>query len=194
MVPLTTEGATAGIGKERERPGTPRLREWMGLHGSELRRHLVRVLGSESDADDVLQDVWITAHRSPPDDGPGSNVRAWLYRVATNAALDRLARDRRRSSALERRRLQLVPETRPAPDDFLAKMDDEVRRRVREKVAALPRKQREAVWLRWAEGADYRAIARKLECSEDSARANVYQAMKRLRSELFEVWKQERAG
>lgn len=193
-MPLTTEGTAAGMERDRGSPAAPRLGEWMELHGAELRRHLVRMLGSEADADDVLQDVWITAHRRPPEDGPGSNVRAWLYRVATNAALDRLAVDRRRSCAVDRRRLHLVPDSRPAPDDFLGKLDDDVRRRVREKVAALPRKQRAAVWLRWAEGADYRAIARKLESSEESARANVYQGMKRLRRELFEVWKQERTG
>jgi RNA polymerase sigma-70 factor (ECF subfamily) len=54
------------------------------------------MLPSEADADDLLQEVWVRAMRKPPDPGPGSNVRAWLYRVATNVALDRLATDSRR--------------------------------------------------------------------------------------------------
>ena len=75
---------------------------WMTCFGPELKAHLGRMLATGEDAEDVLQQVWITAYRKPPDDGPGSNVRAWLYRVATNAALDALAKDRRRRRHMER--------------------------------------------------------------------------------------------
>ena len=59
---------------------------WIGRYGAELRVHLTRMLSSEADVEDLLQEVWVAAIRRPPDTGPGSNVRAWLYRVATNAA------------------------------------------------------------------------------------------------------------
>lgn len=180
-----SEAGTAGNGA----PADGRLGEWMERHEGELRRHLARMLGAEPDAEDVLQEVWLTAHRKPPDDGPGANVRAWLYRVATNAALDRLARERRRRNALGARRPEVLADPRPAPDAFLGGLDEAARHRVRAKVAELPRKQREAVWLRWAEGADYETIAGILECSPESARANVYQGLKKLREELFDVWK-----
>lgn len=170
-----------------------RLAEWMERHDGELRRHLSRMLGGVHDAEDVLQEVWVTAHRKPPDDGPGANVRAWLYRVATNAALDRLAKERRRRGALEGVRPALEGDVGPAPDAFLGGLDEATRARIRESVAGLPRKQREAVWLRWAEEAEYETIAQVLECSPESARANVYQGMKKLREELHEVWKQEEA-
>ena len=92
------------------------LGDWVDRHTDELRRHLTGMLGGEADADDVLQEVWITAYRNPPDAGPGSNVRAWLYRVATNRALDRLARDKRRGQALSGQRFRLLPEPEPEPD------------------------------------------------------------------------------
>lgn len=171
----------------------PPLSGWMESHGAELRRHLERMLGRADDAEDVLQEVWITAYRRPPDDGPGSNVRAWLYRVATNAALDRLAGSRRRWETLQGRGHVLEPEDRPAPDDGLDGLSEAARTRVREGVAGLPPKQRQAVWLRWVEGEDYDAIARKLESSPESARANVYQGLKKLRAELSQVWQQEAA-
>jgi DNA-directed RNA polymerase specialized sigma24 family protein len=41
------------------------------------------------------------------------------------------------------------------------------------------------------EGQEYATIAARLDCSQASARANVYNGLKRLRSELFEVWKKE---
>ncbi len=43
-------------------------------------------------------------------------------------------------------------------------------------------------------GADYAEIARALACSQESARANVYNGMKRLRGELFDLWKEESSG
>lgn len=198
----TTESGPAASGGKR-RAGTAAgsepspdsgLGAWIERHEEELRRHLVRMLGGEPDAEDVLQEVWLTAHRKPPDDGPGSNVRAWLYRVATNAALDRLAGERRRRHLLAARPPELIADARPAPDAFLGELDGAARERVRASVAALPRKQREAVWLRWAEGVDYETIARTLDSSPESARANVYQGMKKLREQLCDIWKKEKTG
>ena len=178
--------------------GAVRVREasvavWVEEHGAELRRHLERMLPGPDAADDVLQTVWITAHRKPPEAREGPALRAWLYRVATHAALDRLGSERRRRRALEGRALFVAPEARPAPDAALKGLGERARRRVREHVAALPPKQRQAVWMRWAEGRGYADIAARLGCSEESARGNVYQGMKRLRSELFGLW-QEEAG
>lgn len=192
------EGAAAavagpGVGGPDAAGAVP-VRRWEADHAGELRRHLERMLPGPGDADDVLQEVWVTAWRNPPDTGPGSNVRGWLYRVATNAALDRLARDRRRRSALEGRAHDVRPEPSPAPDHRLDGLGPEGRRRVRERVSRLPPKQRDAVWLRWIEGADYGRVARALECSRESARANVYQGLKKLREELFDLWEEEFPG
>lgn len=169
----------------------PTLVELVQRHEVALRRHLIGMLGQEDDADDVLQQVWITAHQRPPYSGPGSNTRAWLYRVATNAALDRLARSRRRRAALAGLGARLEPEAQPGPDAGADVLTTEARVRIRRQVARLPRKQREAVWLRWALGSDYSEIARRLDCSEDSARANVYNGMKRLRVELLDLYEEE---
>lgn len=183
MIPVSVEPEHAAA--------PPLVEEWMACYAAELRGHLARMLGSEDEAEDILQQVWITAVRRPPETGPGSNPRGWLYRVATNAALDRLSRDRRRKAALDGRGPRLVRDEDAAPDARALRLNERARARIREHVARLPRKQREAVWLRWVEGDDYPAIAAKLACSQESARANVYHAMKRLRRELFDLWKKE---
>jgi DNA-directed RNA polymerase specialized sigma24 family protein len=67
-------------------PLPSRLEEWIARHGAELCRHVGRMLGDADEAEDVLQQVWLAAAERPPQDGPASNPRAWLYRVATNAA------------------------------------------------------------------------------------------------------------
>ncbi len=165
------------------------LEAWMAAHGAELRAHLARFVDAD-DAEDLLQRVWLTAHRHPPEGGPGANVRAWLYRVATNAALDALARRKRRRTLLEEGAHRLVPDGQDAAAAPPG-VSEPVRLRVRAAVARLPRKQRGAVWLRWVDGLAYDEVAERLACTPDSARANVYQGMKRLRRELSELLSEE---
>jgi RNA polymerase sigma-70 factor (ECF subfamily) len=191
MTPVSAHAGETGRAGDAGIVAPDRLEGWIEGYGPELRRHLTRMLPSEADADDLLQEVWVRAMRKPPESGRGSNVRAWLYRVATNVALDRLATEGRRCCALVGRRLELSPEPSSAPDEVLGSLSPAARFRVREKVATLPPKQREGVWLRWVEGRDYEAIAARLDCSQASARANVYNGMKRLRVELLDVWNEE---
>jgi RNA polymerase sigma factor (sigma-70 family) len=66
-------------------------------HRDELRRHCVRLLGSRADGEDALQDTLLRAWRSRRTLA-SSCPRAWLYRIATRACLDALAR---RDSTLE---------------------------------------------------------------------------------------------
>ena len=186
-------GASTPTRSGAEPPGAPARAEplavWMTSYRPELLRHLAGMLESADDAEDVLQQVWIRAHECPPHTGDGSNVRAWLYRVATNAALDRMARDRRRRGILSCRWSPPTPEA-DAPA-VLQELSRRARDAVRKHTASLPPKQREAVWFRWVEECDYETIARRLDTSVDSARANVYQGLKRLRKELRDVWEQE---
>lgn len=168
-----------------------RIEGWMDAHHGELLGHLTGMLGDPDEAEDVLQEVWLTAHRSPPEHLPASGPRAWLYRVATRAALDRLARRRRRADLMDRHGSEVEPRRAPRPDEALDGPSEALRQRVRSHVAALPRKQREAVWLRWIEGRDYEVVAETIESTPAAARANVYQGLKKLRDELSGLWGEE---
>jgi len=172
------------------RPGVP-VGEWAELYEAELHRHVTRMLGSSEEALDVVQELWVTALRSPPDDGEGSNIRAWLYRVATRRALDVISGRRRRGALLEQRSPELEPTRPPAPDAVFGQLSEESAELVRRRVAELPCRQRDAVWMRWIEGKDYATIADRLGGTEQAARANVYQGLKRLRRELAGVWMEE---
>jgi RNA polymerase sigma-70 factor, ECF subfamily len=67
-------------------------------HRGELLVHCYRMLGSFDDAEDALQDTLLRAWRYRESLKEGAPLRPWLYRVATNACLDAITRDPRRSA------------------------------------------------------------------------------------------------
>ncbi len=58
--------------------------------------HLLRIVGDSAVAEDLCQEVYLRAYRSLGRLDSGANHRAWLYRIATNAAMDELRRRKRR--------------------------------------------------------------------------------------------------
>ena len=145
----------------------------------ELLAYLVRFMGNEHDAQDACQEAFLRAqgalHRLRPD----SNLRAWLYRIATNGALGAARRRARRTARTVDVDLDGLPaRAGPSPEDR------EQLRRVARAVEALPPKQRAALMLRRFHGLGYADIAASLGGNEAAARANVYQAVKRLRAAL----------
>ncbi len=58
--------------------------------------YLRRLVGDEAHAEELVQDVFVRAYRALPGLGADPNYRAWLYRVATNAARDWFRRQRLR--------------------------------------------------------------------------------------------------
>ncbi|MFG1641713.1 RNA polymerase subunit sigma-70 [Amycolatopsis sp. NPDC049252] len=65
-------------------------------HRREIQVHCYRMLGSLSDAEDLTQETFLRAWKSRDGFEGRASVRTWLYRIATNACLDTLARRPRR--------------------------------------------------------------------------------------------------
>lgn len=155
----------------------PRFEELVEAHSGELFAYLWRLLGDEAEAQDCLQDSMLRAFRAYERAAP-DNLRAWLYKIATNAARTRLASNGRR----ERRQVAL--------DERLAAGEARVEAlalqriglaQVRAAVHQLPRQQQAALLLRKYQELEYSEVAAALGCSEQAARAHVYQALKKLR-------------
>src|SRR3954451_5733559 len=97
----------AGVQTETEFAST------LEAHRDELHRHCVRMLGSQADGEDALQETLLRAWRSRRTQSTGS-PRGWLYRIATNACVDILnRRDATLASLDERPEAADAPEERP---------------------------------------------------------------------------------
>ncbi|TDE07890.1 sigma-70 family RNA polymerase sigma factor [Jiangella asiatica] len=83
----------------------------------ELHVHCYRMLGSFDEADDLLQETLLRAWTKRDSFYAGTNVRAWLYRIATNACLDLLRRRARRPE--EPHSFADLPWLQPYPDRLL---------------------------------------------------------------------------
>ena len=155
----------------------------MQRHEREIMRYLLRMSGNRADAADLFQETWLRAYRAYPRLKPESDVRPWLYAIALN-----LSRNRARDGA--RRAKVIVPENKEDSaasrngkvDHALNENDGYAAVHLRELMSALPAKQREALHLRYFAGLDYARIAVVMNCSQENARANVSQAMKKLKS------------
>lgn len=159
----------------------------LAKHGLELARHLRRLVRDDEVAADLLQDTFLRAHRALSRLRPGSNERAWLYRIATNAALNHLRARAREAAALARHGREHSTPPAWLADDSPGGAHAEPDPRhsvVWARVAALPDRQRVALTLRVSAGCDYDEIARRMGGTTAGARANVHQALKKLRREF----------
>jgi RNA polymerase sigma factor (sigma-70 family) len=139
-------------------------------HRTDVYRFLMATAGP-AEADDAFQETWIAALRAYPRLRRADNLRAWLFRIAQNKSIDaHRARGRRAVP------VAVVPESASySPDE-----DPDLWSRVRE----LPEKQRTAVYCRTVLVMPYDELAELLDSSEEAARRNVHEGLKRLREEL----------
>jgi RNA polymerase sigma-70 factor (ECF subfamily) len=148
-------------------------------YSREIFAYLWRLMGGESSAEDCLQETFLRAFRAYARFEPHGSARAWLYKIATNIARTQ----RRRESRLSDQ--EIAFDVARIKGDF-STLDEIEKRETLAAVAAavnqLPHKQRTALILRKYQGLSYAEISVALGGTEDAARANVYQALKRLRA------------
>jgi RNA polymerase sigma-70 factor (ECF subfamily) len=150
----------------------------------------VRIVGSESDAEDVAQETFVRAYRALPRFRGYSKFSSWLYRIATNRALTHLKRRRRRAAAVD---LQSGPhveaeasrtesDRRDGPEEIV--LDQEFRRRVRAAVMTLPEQYRVVVTLFYLEERSYTEVAETLGIPMGTLKTHLHRARALLREAL----------
>ena len=157
----------------------PPFQELLDAHGHDVLGFLVASVGPH-DAEDCFQETFIAALRGYPKLKHADNLRSWLLTIAHRKAIDHHRAGSRR--ALPSGAAEEVGGNRGAEDRALesAGEDGEVWRLV----SVLPPKQRSAVVLRFATDMAYAQIGEMLDTSEEAARRNVHEGLKKLRGEL----------
>ncbi len=163
--------ASASRPEVTDAPVAPSFESLIELYQPAVYRFLYRLcLGNGHDAEDLCQETFLRAFRAFGSLPPDAHHRAWLYRIAYNLFLN----GRRRPPMAE------------LPEDLAGQQRDrdaaELVGEIGQFVTTLPPKQRAALILRHVEGREYCEIAGVLGCSEDAARANVFQAVKKVRA------------
>ena len=151
-------------------------------HAGRLYSVACRVLGNPTDAEDLLQEIFLAAHRKLETFRGESALGTWLYRLAMNLCLDHLRSRATRSGQLT-----------DALDDEYG-LDDSGSRRLAERTVArmdleramaqLPEGCRTAFVLHDVEGLEHREIADILGIAEGTSKSQVHKARMRLRAML----------
>jgi len=133
-----------------------------------------RMTGSQSDAEDLAQEVFIQAHRQLANFRGDAKFSSWLYRIGINTCLNWKKREQRRARLQEEWAAQPV-ESGP-PDDRSVQ--------VQAALLKLPDKQRAAIVLTVYEEMNHAEAAKVLGCSETTVSWRIFKARQQLKQLL----------
>ena len=150
---------------------------------------LYRMVRDAATAEDLAQEVFLRVYRARKQYSPSAKFTTWLFRIATNLALNSVRDNRYKRMQVS---LDAPAEEDEAPVQLPARemrIDEHMVERdraqiIRRAVAALPEKQRVAVLLHKYEEMDYGEIAKILECSESALKSLLFRAYETLRVQL----------
>lgn len=152
----------------------------------------LRMTGNRADAEDLVQETYLRAYRSYASFAEGTNLRAWLFRIMTNAHINRYRAKSRRPDETELddlddlylyRKLGGTSQHGRSAEDELMDMFSEAE--VVAAVEALPENYRIAVLLADVEGFSYKEIAEILDIPMGTVMSRLHRGRKTLQQELY---------
>lgn len=152
-------------------------------HTAKMYRVALRIVGDSAEAEDVVQDAWISAWRALPRFRGDSAVSTWLYRVVTNTALAHL-RKRKATVPLDTV-LDSTPHSTDDPEG--SALRGERIDAVLAAIETLDPSQRIPLVLHEIEGMDYEEVAAVLEVSVPALRSRLHRARVALLAKLKEL-------
>ena len=148
----------------------------VGAYSERLYWVIRRLVLSHDDANDVLQNTFIKAWINLNDFQNKSKLSTWLYRIATNEALDFLRKQKTRQADSVEGNLSVASQL--VADSFFD--GDKTQAMLQEAVAMLPEVQRTVFTLKYFEEMKYSEISRILGTSEGALKASYHLAVKKI--------------
>lgn len=153
---------------------------------------LYRMVRDSAVAEDLAQEVFLRVYRARKEYAPSAKFTTWIFRIATNLALNSVRDNRNRQMEISMdRAVDIGDDERPAMEvqDHTPTMEQYLIARSRSEmilraIDALPEKQRAAVLLHKYQELDYDEIARILDCSESALKSLLFRAYETLRTAL----------
>jgi RNA polymerase sigma-70 factor (ECF subfamily) len=155
---------------------------------------LFRMVKNREQAEDLAQEVFIRVYRARGEYVPTAKFTTWLFRIATNLALNSLRDHRHQKLEMsidapltadaedgDERPFE-VADKHPTVEQEL--VEEERKKMIRRAIEKLPEKQRAAVLLHKYQELDYAEIAKILSCSESALKSLLFRAYEMLRVEL----------
>jgi RNA polymerase sigma-70 factor (ECF subfamily) len=170
------------------RGDTTAFEELIERHQGLVTGTVARMLGSNSDVEDIAQQVFIRVWKSAGRYVPRAKFTTWLLKITRNLVFNELRRSKRRghvplqSEPGAEDHHPLKDETNPAPDASL--LEAELQREIEEAIVQLPDSQRMALVLRRYEQLSYEQIAEVLDLSVPAVKSVLFRARTELRSRL----------
>jgi RNA polymerase sigma-70 factor (ECF subfamily) len=157
-----------------------------------LVNYLGRMVGDAATAEDLAQEVFLRIYRARFHYAPSAKFTTWVFRIATNLALNARRDGRYRQFDVSIQgagnsedgdaRILEIPDGQPGAEQTLLERDRAVM--IRRAIEELPEKQRAAVLLHKYEEMDYDEIAGILNCSESALKSLLFRAYETLRIRL----------
>lgn len=156
------------------------FRRLVEAYQTQVYRIALRMCG-EAAADDVTQEAFLAAWRALPAFRGTCLFSTWLYRLATNAAIDWLRREKRHRGADDVTELEL-PDGAPSPQEQAEQT--ETQEAVRRALTQLSPEHRQVLVLRYMQELDYNEIAAALDISEGTVKSRINRAKAHLKEIL----------
>ncbi len=178
MTTISTNTVTTIGRNERDTLAAAEFDALFRAHQPRLVNALTLVAGDREVAADAVQEAFVKAHLRWRRVGSYDDPIGWVRRVAVNRLRDEHRRNRRKRRAIDR----LAAQPKGTSDQTLP--DALVDQELMTQLAALPRRQRLCVVLRYVEDLSTAEIARTLDVSEGTVKSNLSDARATLRSQL----------
>ena len=152
-------------------------------HQNRIYRIAYQMLGTEEDAWDSSQDIFIKVYNARHSYVENAKFTTWLYRIANNAIIDRLRQFQRNQKVVSMADFLHEPKanTRTTHHELALK---EVKGQMSEALLALSERQRSMVILKYYEGFSVKEISEVFNCATGTVKATLFQAIKHLRDKL----------
>ena len=163
-------------------------------HSQSVFRLAYRMTGNQQDAEEVVQEAFLRAYQKLEQFAERANFGTWVYRIASNYAIDRMRQrrgeDEKRATtvraaddgAREFDPLGIVPDAAPSPERLA--QSRQLAEHMRRALSALTAAERTAFVMRHWGGSGIEEIAAALESSSSAAKNTVFRAVQKLRQAL----------